>query len=404
MSKANRLPLELTDRFSPGDAARLDAVRYNSAETGRRMEDLLAIAVAGLSPMYAGNGQFVHTMRGTPKTGATVAPEGDNLRYAAIVALGLAFIDQESQQKILDGATARELALTSAERAKTATDTGAIALAAWAAAEAAGSFSTELLERLAAIVARDEVPINTVDCAWVLTAALAAAKLGDTNSLCHRAAKRLLKAQGPTGLFSHKIPAEANGGFRSHVSCFADQVYPIQALARFSVAFNDKVALTAADACAARICALQGDAGQYWWHYDFRNDGVVEGYPVYSVHQHAMGPLALFDLKEAGGTDHWRATVKGVSWLYDHPEMDGELISASKGVIWRKIGRQEPRKAVRSLSAVTTSLRPGLKLPGIDIAFPHNRIDYECRPYEFGWMLYAWLADGVVKALSKEPT
>jgi hypothetical protein len=40
---------------------------------------------------------------------------------------------------------------------------------------------------------------------------------------------------------------------------------------------------------------------------------------------------------------------------------------------------------------VTTALRPGLHLPGLDRAFPPDLIDHECRPYELGWLLYAWL-------------
>ena len=32
--------------------------------------------------------------------------------------------------------------------------------------------------------------------------------------------------------------------------------------------------------------------------------------------------------------------------------------------------------------------------------FPPVRVDYECRPYELGWLLYAWLAGGVVARLS----
>ena len=82
---------------------------------------------------------------------------------------------------------------------------------------------------------------------------------------------------------------------------FAAQVYPIQALARLHRSADDQEALAVANSVAAAICTAQGEAGQWWWHYDGRTGGVVEGYPVYSVHQHAMGPMALLDLAEAGG-------------------------------------------------------------------------------------------------------
>jgi len=214
--------------------------------------------------------------------------------------------------------------------------------------------------------------------------------LGDTSRLVRLAADRLTDAQGGGGLFPHTLPARASGRFRAHIGCFADQVYPIQALARLSAATGDAEPLRMANRCAATICDLQGQAGQWWWHYDSRTGDVVEGYPVYSVHQHAMAPMALFDLADAGGTDHVADIALGLDWLRTHPEVMDELISEKHGVIWRKVGRREPPKAVRSLSAVTTALRPGWHLPALDKVFPPDRIDYECRPYELGWLLYAW--------------
>ena len=40
------------------------------------------------------------------------------------------------------------------------------------------------------------------------------------------------------------------------------------------------------------------------------------------------------------------------------------------------------------------ALKPSLHLPWLEAAFPPNQVDYECRPYELGWLLYAWLSDG----------
>ncbi|MGO4706468.1 WecB/TagA/CpsF family glycosyltransferase [Microvirga sp. 2MCAF38] len=377
---------------------RLDALEDVAGELREQTERLIALAKRGLPQMYASGG-FVHTVRlAQTGTGSSVRPEGENLRYAAMVALGSAFVDDADQRKILGGRTAAEFARSILKRADESSDTGAIALTAWAAAEVADFHAADLFERLHVLLATDG-PISTVECAWVVSAALAAAHLADTDELSVMAANRLRKAQSSSGLFPHMIPAQASGLFRAHVGCFADQVYPIQALARFSVAFDDAGALAAADACAARICALQGPAGQWWWHYDTRNGGIVEGYPVYSVHQHAMAPMALLDLREAGGGDYRDAIAQGLRWLVEHPEVADDLVCEEHSVVWRKAARREPPKAARSISAVTTSLNPGLHMPGLDAIFPPNRIDYECRPYEFGWLLYAWLAGGVVEKL-----
>lgn len=374
------------------DSARALRVEFALPGSGARIAQMIALAQRGLGKMHRDQASaFVQTARGirTPQ-GSVLRGEGDNRRYAAIVALGVNLLPEDSQRGVLGGSTAAELAARTAKRVDSTADTGAVALAAWAAAEVNGRFEPGLFDQLSAMLGSVR-PMPTVDTSWILTAALAARSLGDTARLVQLAADRLTDAQGGGGLFPHTLPARASGRFRAHIGCFADQVYPIQALARLSVATDDPESLRRANRCAATICALQGTAGQWWWHYDSRTGEVVEGYPVYSVHQHAMAPMALFDLADAGGTDHVAEVAAGLDWLRTHPEVMEDLLSDQHGVIWRKVGRREPPKAVRSISAVTTALRPGWQLPGLDKVFPPERIDHECRPYELGWLLYAWL-------------
>jgi hypothetical protein len=73
------------------------------------------------------------------------------------------------------------------------------------------------------------------------------------------------------------------------------------------------------------------------------------------------------------------------------PTIDDALIDDDERVIWRKIGRTDPRKIVRKLRAVASSANPALRLTPLDWIFQPTRIDFECRPYELGWLLYAWL-------------
>ncbi|QLL66293.1 hypothetical protein FKV68_31600 (plasmid) [Sinorhizobium mexicanum] len=352
-------------------------------------------------PRMRKKGLFAHTVRATKSnSGWSEHPEGESLRYTAMVALGLSKLDETAQRQVLDGNTAVDLARTAEARAEATDDPGAIALAAWAAAEAGHFHASRLFRKLSALLA-SQSSIATVNCAWALIAALAGRPFGDTRELATFAASRLLGGQAASGLFPHVLSASINGRLRAHIGCFADQVYPIQALSRLHSAHGHPVAIAAAEACAARICSLQGSAGQWWWHYDSRDGSVVEGYPVYSVHQHAMAPMALLDLWEAGGTDHWRALVSGLGWLDRHPEVLAPLVAHDKNVIWRKVARREPNKAVRAISAFTTALKPGMHLPWLDAVFPPSQVDYECRPYELGWLLYAWLSGE--RAVSRAP-
>lgn len=372
---------------------RLDALAAASPAMRGRVDELIELAKRGLPFMHEG-GMFAHTVRrGGGGAAARVSPEGDSLRYATNVALGVSFLDMAEQRRILGGRTATELALQCAGRARCCDDPGAVALAAWTAAEASDIHVAPLFDRLTDLLG-SAAPVATVDCSWALLAATAASHLADTQPLALVARDRLLAAQGPSGLFPHHLPARSSGRLRAHIGCFADQVYSTQGLARLSLICRDPAALAAAEACAAAICRLQGPEGEWWWHYDTRTGTVVEGYPVYSVHQHAMAPMALLDLREAGGADHIAALVKGLAWLDGRNGSGRSLVSERDNVIWRKVARREPKKLVRAVSAATTALMPGLRLPGLDAIFPPGRIDHECRPYELGWLLYAWLSGG----------
>jgi hypothetical protein len=100
--------------------------------------------------------------------------------------------------------------------------------------------------------------------------------------------------------------------------------------------------------------------------------------------------MALLDLRDAGGTDHLTAVAAGVEWVRSHPETDAALLDEATGAIWRKVGRREPRKLVRAIRAASTSVAPRLTVGLLDRAFPAGVVDHECRPYELGWLLYAW--------------
>jgi hypothetical protein len=296
------------------------------------------------------------------------------------------------QKDVLAGTRATELVARTARRAEDCGDPGAMALAAWALAEVNGAYPKQLLDRLAQCV-HSARPLATVDLAWIVTATTAVRREG-TGDLFEVAVHRLLQAQGAEGIFPHVLPARSQSPWRPHVGSFADQVYPVQALARGYALTGDAPLLEAANRTAQRLCDLQGPAGQWWWHYDTRTGGVVERYPVYSVHQHAMAPMVLGDLAVAGGDEHLREVAAGLDWLQGPSETAEELVSERFGVIWRKVGRHEPRKAARAARAASTWLAPGRELPGLDRVLRPGAVDHECRPYELGWLLYAWLPEG----------
>lgn len=316
---------------------------------------------------------------------------GESSRYGAIVLLGVRWLDEESQRAILGGDTVSAFCERLMRATEGCTNLGDLAVVAWAAAELDHPRAEEAIQRMLRL-ADDQGEGFTVELAWTLSALAAARDGAVVRGAAQRVCARLMTAFSEgAGVFAHRSGTGNGGGLRSHVACFADQVYPIQALSRFHKAFDHEGALAAAQRCAEQICRVQGSGGQWWWHYDARTGAVLEGYPVYSVHQDSMGPMALLDLAEAGGREFLEAIALGLRWMERAPEIGASLIDEDRGVIWRKVGRPDPFKLVRGLRAAASRIHRDFRLSFLDTLFPTSRIDYESRPYHLGWIFHTWM-------------
>jgi hypothetical protein len=197
-------------------------------------------------------------------------------------------------------------------------------------------------------------------------------------------------------IFCHSAEgASASERLRRWVPNFADQIYSVQACAFAGQSRSDKRALAASEACAARLVELQGSLGQWWWHYDARDGKVAQGFPVYSVHQHAMAPMALMALAAAGGKDHRAAVELSHAWIATN-ELSAELLDRSAGTLWRDIELEEGQ-----LSRVARHARSisGLKPSDGGMHATNLKVNHETRPYEWGWCLYAGaIANGSERA------
>ncbi len=346
------------------------------------------LAFRGLKRMYIPQERrFYFCLR---RRGDAVLPEGRSHRYAAMVVLGLVQESPEQVAEALHGASVRDLCDRLIEDCATATNLGDVAVTLWAAC-AAGHPDAERAH--ARLVELDPARGSryTVELAWAVTGLTAfAARQPKAAALRDAAAARLLASCSPSAIFPHMV-GDAGSTLRAHVSCFADLVYPTQALAHYAKATGHAGALQAARACAEHFCAVQGPEGQWWWHYDARTGDVVEGFPVYAVHQDAMAPMALFDLADAGGGRYDAAIQKGLAWLASSPELGGaSLVDPAADLIWRKVARREPGKLARAIQAAASRVHPSLRAPGLDLVLRPGAIDYEDRPYHLGWILYAF--------------
>jgi hypothetical protein len=199
------------------------------------------------------------------------------------------------------------------------------------------------------------------------------------------AARKILESnRGASGVYGHLSRGKSWGGrLRGRIGSFADQVYPTIAFARLSLALNDNKAREMASRTAEKMCELQGPLGEWSWHYDSATGKVLSRYPVYSVHQHAMGPMMLFAASEATGRDFSEAIYKGLAWIGGNNELGRDFVEPSLGLVWRSIYLDSPSAyidAALRFSQLRTGTAPARRL----------KVRYECRPYELGWLLYAF--------------
>ncbi|MGZ8463084.1 MAG: hypothetical protein ACXWWT_09600, partial [Candidatus Deferrimicrobiaceae bacterium] len=330
------------------------------------LDGIRGIAIRSLGRMYRPEaGLFMFRLR-RDRNG--IVPEGISRRYTAIALIGLSGEEDPVVSSVLGGEGLRNVCGRLADGISRADNLGDTALAFWASCAVGYPDRRELRGRLVRLESAKRVhPV--VETAWAL-AALCTDPESSSGELREKLARRLIASfNARSGVFPHQI-GENGAGARSHVSCFADMVYPIHALSLYHGLSGDRAALDAAGKCAMRICGEQGPAGQWWWHYDLRTGKVVEPYPVYAIHQDAMAPMALFALREAGGADFGAHVSRGLSWLASSPELKGgSLIDCGADIIWRKVARREPGKLSRYAQALASRIHPSLRVPGLDKMF-----------------------------------
>lgn len=315
--------------------------------------------------------------------------EGHSLRYTIISLLGLHRYGKHGGISILDIPAAVPPLF---EEARSIDNIGDLGLLLWLCASASPGHLerawTEFRVDTAMQRYADARDGRTIELSWFLSglshAALAGARdlprLGETS---RSALERLAENHGGKGLFRHMRISTPKGIVRGWIGNFADQVYPIYALARLYQAFGEERALALSLACAEKICSLQGPMGQWWWHYDTAGGKVVGQYPVYSVHQDGMAPMALFAAGEASGRNLEKAITLGFRWIEGSNELGAEMIDPGRNVIWRCFYRAQHRLFASGLLSMVA--RSGRIREYRDL-----RIRYECRPYHLGWLLYAF--------------
>ncbi len=363
---------------------------------------LRRIALDSLKRMYLpGEGLFAFRIR---RNSRGEAATGMSRRYTAIALIGLAGESPQQVRRVLAGHDAKDVCSRMLEGVGGSADLGEVALILWACRAWRHAGGHRAVERL--IDMKPDITSHPmVELTWALTALTVCPGSPGDLTLADRIAKRIIRSQSAeSGLFPH-WPADAGRHWlRGHVACFADLVYPIHALSQFYDATGCDEALAAARRCARSVLGLQGKDGQWWWHYDIRTGRVLERYPVYSVHQDSMAPMALLAMPKDSLPGRVEAIDRSLDWLAHSGEIRASLIDRESGIIWRKVARKEPAKISRKLQAISSRLHSSLRAPLTDKFFPTTAIDFETRPYHMGWILHTWPETDAAKPVESNVT
>jgi hypothetical protein len=310
-------------------------------------------------------------------------------RYAVMSALGLASARAAGLACSLDPVA---LVRTGLERGP-ADAVDHLGMALWASVVSGAELEGQILPGLGALLSRPEVLGRCVgrELAWALVGlSLHAKASGDPKTLAQASMLRDFALDrcfcGSGRLFFHTASASGLGRVET---LFSTQIYWVHALATFAELFGDAEACRVAGLAAEALVAARDPFGGWAWRYDPRTGRVTERYPVYSVHQDGMAPMALLALSRAGGRDFGTEIRESLAWLWRNP-LGLSMVDAERQVVYRAQRRVFPANRVyRHLGRLAAVF--GLKGPGEDPGF--LRLNASCRPYHLGWILHAFARD-----------
>jgi len=360
---------------------------YASEDLRDTIHRLTALAIYGLAPMFDPEKRLFCFRLKRTETG--LIREGVSHRYTAMTLMGLHRLEGSGTtspiaiRPVLDGLLGN---------LNWVDNVGDMGLLLWLCALAAPDRLAEIECRLevkrAVGHSREARQGRTIELAWLLTGlshgALACpGERRHTKDLATEIYRMLVKNQGEQGIFGHLARrGTAAGIIGSRIGSFADQAYSIYAMTKFSQAYGERDATERALDCALKICEAQGSRGQWWWRYDSSDGSVAGRFPVFSVHQHAMGPMALLALGEAIQSDFTPWIHKGLQWIRDN-ELAFDMEDGSSNVVWRNVYVSAPRRMWSTTLAFLLQREESESRHGLEVMF-------ECRPYELGWLLYAF--------------
>jgi len=373
-------------------------VQNSKQEYRRLLNSLVDISINGLKDMFLPDQLEFASMKRMVDNNIII--EGTNTRYTLISIIGLH--KAESHNKTI-GINLFKILANQISKVDKYNGIGDLGLLLWASALVSPGEIDKILTKInfnnILNLYKNQQNKLTMELSWFLTGVLMASTFNETfkntiGDLPEKVFKLIRDNYGASGIFKHQVSTGFSGKFRSNIGSFADQVYPIYAFSLYAQIKKNYEALLIAKECAFKICEHQSTIGEWLWHYDSRNGKTISKYPIYSVHQDAMAPIALFAIQRATNINFDSYIYKGLDWLVENNSLNENMIDIKNNLIWSGIGPRDTERKIKST----------LKHIGFRTKEEYSSLEIvkECWSYHLGWVLYAFA--GRVEYLNKKKT
>jgi hypothetical protein len=358
--------------------------------------DLAELSLDALPGMFdAERGLFSHK---------TVAEEGryvnwePNVLYSAVSLVGILRQRRRPADQVLPlGRALDGLHRATAERSRP----GEIGNFVWAATMAEDERGIEMTRRLAAV---DPAGCPSGELGQVLYGLVCGARAHEAErdramAAARVAAEELLGRFSPraevfrTSPRARRLPRREL--LEAGLASFAAQVYPLHGLAALHL-YTGEAPPPALARVAGRIVEAQGPQGEWWWIYSSRSRVVLEGYPVYSVHQDGMAFLGLSELERLGLGSFLEPLALGLDWIFGANELGASLVRRDPPMVHRNVQRagsdaDGPYGVSKAdlWRILRRSWAPRISGDVTDASPERLEVLEECRSYHLGWLLYA---------------
>ena len=376
----------------------LTAGAATAAVVADELRELVPVAINGLEQMQGAAGLFSHKSSVSPQ--GTIINEGTNPLYTAASAVGL--LSWHDGRRTAHAHPAAR-ALTALVQRENELDPSVLGTTLWACALAGHERAPQVAQRLVGVLQRRRA--SSMQLGLALTGLAKWMTVGEADDRRVAPAARAVatalerRFMPRAEVFAGSARPPKRNPLLHTLTSFASQVYPVLGLCELALATG-----TEPPPAVRRVCDFlaeaQGDHGQWWWFYSTTKRQVMEGYPVYSVHQDAMAPMALLSAGRVRAGDYGRALIRGIRWIGGDNELGRSMVDVHAGLIYRAIQRAGgdadgfagwSRGQRRSVYRAALTGRP--------VPAPRQlELLSESRSYHLGWLL---LAAGMARQMER---